>query len=170
MPRAYLPTSAFSSFGHQVGRPFYFGSKRTVEGKQYPIYCRKARAENDPICLNLTAPEEVVLDQNVLAEGFKYSRLGAYSPSPNGKYVAYLHDTEGDEFYSIHVRDIASGTELPGLEAIQDAYDTIAWGKTTNVLYYVTQDDANRPYRVYRFQYFILSLFTLFPCPFVLLL
>src|SRR5262245_37915378 len=39
----------------------YFYYSRTEQGKQYPIYCRKAGS--------LEAPEQVVLDMNALAAG-----------------------------------------------------------------------------------------------------
>ncbi len=45
----------------------YYYYARTEEGKAYPIYCRKKGS--------LDAPEEVLLDQNELAEGHEYFSL-----------------------------------------------------------------------------------------------
>src|SRR5271163_2074840 len=47
-----------------VKRDDYFYYARTEEGKAYGISCRKH--------LSLDAPEEILLDSNVLAEGQKY--------------------------------------------------------------------------------------------------
>ena len=55
---------------------FYYYT-RTQEGKQYPIYCRRKG--------NLQAPEEVILDQNELAQGLKFMSVGVFNPSDDGK-------------------------------------------------------------------------------------
>ena len=60
----------------------YFYYSRTEEGQQYPIYCRKKRV--------LTAPEEVVLDQNVLAQWQNCMSLSEFSPSDDGKLLGLL--------------------------------------------------------------------------------
>jgi protease II len=49
-----------------VKRDDYFYYTRTEEGKAYSIQCRKHGS--------LDAPEEILLDSNVLAEGQKYFR------------------------------------------------------------------------------------------------
>ena len=46
----------------------YWYYNRTEKGKNYPIHLRKQGS--------LTAPEEVVLDENALATGKKFSQLG----------------------------------------------------------------------------------------------
>jgi len=58
---------------------------RTEEGKQYPIYCRRHGS--------MEAPEEILLDENVLAEGHAYFRLGTFEVSPDHRRVAYAVDT-----------------------------------------------------------------------------
>ena len=61
-----------SSVPYRRGAYFYYS--RTERGKQYPIYCRKAGS--------LDAPEEVMLDLNVLAEGHPFFSLGSSAISP----------------------------------------------------------------------------------------
>src|SRR6266850_8082591 len=46
----------------------YFYYSRTVEGQQYPIFCRKHG--------NLNAPEQILLDLNELAKGQKFMSVG----------------------------------------------------------------------------------------------
>jgi len=58
----------------------YFYYTRTETGKQYPYYCRKKES--------LQAPEEILLDQNALAEGKTFCRIGAFSISPSSRSSA----------------------------------------------------------------------------------
>ena len=67
----------------------YFYYQRTVEGSQYPIFCRKHGS--------LDAAEEILLDQNELATGQPYCGIGDFKVSPNHQLLAYLLDTAGDE-------------------------------------------------------------------------
>ena len=51
------------------------------EGKQYPIYCRKRGS--------LDGSEQVLIDLNQLARGKSHMALGAFDPSPSGRYLSY---------------------------------------------------------------------------------
>ena len=55
----------------------------------------------------------LILDENALAEGFEYFRLGAFSVSRNGRLLAYSTDTNGSERYTIRVKDLETGELLP---------------------------------------------------------
>src|SRR5947209_18445025 len=55
----------------------YFYYSRTVEGQQYPIFCRKRES--------LNAPEQILLDVNAMAKGQKFMSVGAFVPSDDGK-------------------------------------------------------------------------------------
>ena len=113
---------------------------RTEAGKQYPIHCRRH--------LTLDAPEQVLLDQNQLAEGRAYFRLGAYRPSPDHRFLAYSTDSEGDERYTLVVKDLATGALLP--ERIDDSTYGVEWSNDGTTLFYVTLDHASRPWRLHR--------------------
>src|SRR5438876_8491349 len=69
----------------------YFYYTRTVEGKQYPIYCRKQGS--------VTAPEEILLDLNELAKGQKFMAVGSFAPSDDGTLLAYSTDNTGYRQY-----------------------------------------------------------------------
>ncbi|SVD26586.1 uncharacterized protein METZ01_LOCUS379440, partial [marine metagenome] len=62
----------------------YYYYTRTEEGKPYSIYCRKKGS--------LEAPEEVLLDVNVIGEGKEYVDIGVFAVSPNHKILAYSVD------------------------------------------------------------------------------
>ena len=126
---------------------------RSVEGQQYPIHCRVAvtPGELDPPSTEDGRPlpgEEILLDGNVLAEGKDFFALGTFDLSPDGRWLAYSTDFSGDERYTLQVKDLSTGTLLP--DAIPDTYYGSAWAADASALFYITVDDAWRPYRVWR--------------------
>src|SRR5687767_11384526 len=113
---------------------------RTEEGKQYPIHCRRRGS--------LEAREEIVLDQNELALGHAYFRLGAFRPSPDHRFLAYSTDSTGDERYTLVVKDLQACTLLP--DRIEDSTYGVEWSADGRHLFYVTLDHASRPWRLHR--------------------
>jgi oligopeptidase B len=122
-----------------VKRDEYFYYTRTEEGKQYSIQCRKKGA---------VGPEEILLDCNVLAEGHKYFRLGAFIASPSHRLLAYSVDFEGDEKYTVHVKNLHTGELLP--DEIPNTSYTVEWAADNATFFYTTLDEALRPYKVFR--------------------
>jgi oligopeptidase B len=123
-----------------VKRDDYFYYTRTEEGKAYSINCRKHGS--------LDAAEEILLDSNVLAEGQKYFRLGNFAVSPDHRLLAYSTDVEGDEAYSIFVKDLMSGHPLP--DRIANTYYTLEWANDNRTFFYTVLDETKRPYRAFR--------------------
>ena len=121
-------------------RDGYFYYSRTVEGKQYAIRCRKKGS--------LDAPEEILLDENQMAEGHKYFRVGNFSISPNHRLLAYSVDYDGDEAYTIHVKNLATGKLLA--DEIPNTYYSLEWGNDNATFFYTVLDPAKRPYKVFR--------------------
>ena len=73
------------------------------EGAQYRKHYRKAVAGGDA---------QLMLDENQLADGLEYFRLGAMSVSDNERYLAYSTDTNGSERYTARILDLATGKHL----------------------------------------------------------
>src|SRR5579863_7014432 len=121
-----------------VKRDEYFYYTRTEEGKQYAIHCRRKGP----------GAEEILLDCNLLAEGHKYFRLGAFIASPNHRLLAYSVDFEGDEKYTVRVKNLDTG-ELLGDEIPNTSY-TLEWAADNATFFYNTLDDALRPDKVFR--------------------
>lgn len=117
----------------------YFYYTRTEEGLQYDIHCRKKG--------NLDAEEEIILDENILAEGHDYFSIGDFEVSPDHRLLAYNVDTSGDERYTLFVKDLGSD-EL--LSDIIENTASIEWANDNRTLFYTTQDETKRPYRLYR--------------------
>ncbi len=131
----------------------YWYYSRTVEGSQYGIHCRRpvAPGETDPPIPADGAPlpgEEVLLDGNVLAEGHEFFALGTYDVSPDGSRLAYSVDYAGDERFTLQVKDLATGELLT--DSVPEVSYGSAWSADGSVLFYMTVDDAWRPYRVWR--------------------
>lgn len=72
----------------------YYYYSRTEEGKAYAIHCRKKDS--------LDATEEILIDENELAEGQDYFSLGIFQVSPNHQLLAYSVDINGSERYILH--------------------------------------------------------------------
>ena len=113
---------------------------RTEEGKDYPIYCRKQGS--------LDTQEEIILDQNKLAESYEYFSIGILSVSPNHNILAYSVDTSGAEQYTLFFLDLT--TRKLYAESIPNTYYSSAWGNDNQTFFYTKIDDTNRPYQLWR--------------------
>jgi oligopeptidase B len=112
---------------------------RTAKGRQYETWLRRRDEDG--------APEQVMLDLNALAEGKPFLQLGALEVSPDTALLAYSLDETGALDYTLRVRELASGRDLPvAIEQTEDA----AWGNDSRTLYYLTKDEAKRTHRVWR--------------------
>jgi oligopeptidase B len=117
----------------------FFYYSRTEKGKQYPIYCRRKGS--------LEAPEVVILDANELAREEKFFAFGDIEPSDDGNLLAYSTDVTGFREYTLFVKDLRTGALGP--EKIVRV-SSFAWAADNKTLYYVVDDEAKRPFRVYR--------------------
>ena len=117
----------------------YYYYSRTVKGRQYPIFCRKRGS--------LSAPEQVLLDENALGQGHRYSRVGARQVSPE-RLLAYTQDTTGSEWYTVHVKDLRTGRLLP--DAIDSVSYGLEWAADNRTLFFLRDNAAHRPYHVFR--------------------
>jgi oligopeptidase B len=117
----------------------YYYYSRTVEGQQYPIFARRKGS--------LDAPEEITLDLNELNKGHKYTALGVYAVSDDGNLLAYSVDHNGYREYLLRVKDLRTGKDLADdLGKVTSAF----WAPDNKTLFYVVEDAAKRPHRVFR--------------------
>jgi oligopeptidase B len=112
---------------------------RTVEGQQYPLYCRKS-VENPE--------EQILLDLNILAEGHSFLGLGIFEVSDDNSLLAYATDTTGFRQYTLVIKDLRSDTLLPfRVERVTSA----AWATDNRSLFYVVEDEVTkRSHQLYR--------------------
>jgi oligopeptidase B len=126
---------------------------RTVEGKQYQVHCRREVRPGEVIPpmaadgMPLDG-EEVLLDANEVAAGASFFSMGAFRLSPDQRWLAYSTDFSGDERFTMRVKDLTTGAMLP--DEIPGTYYGCAWSADGQYLFYVTVDEAWRPFRVWR--------------------
>ncbi len=132
-----------SSVPEKRGPYFYY--TRTEAGKQYPIFCRRKNSLDNP----LDGAEEILLDQNLLAEGKPFCSVGAFTVSPDGTRLAYSLDVEGTEVYTVYIKDLTNAVLYP--EAIGNTFSSVyyhtgvEWANDSRTIFYLTLDVAQRP-------------------------
>ena len=119
----------------------YFYYTRLVEGKNYPIYARKRGS--------VSAPEEIMIDANALAEGKTTFLIRAWEVSSGEDLLAFAADTTGGRVSSIRFKNLRTGELLPDI--VPRAIGGIAWAEDNRTLFYTKPDSVSvRPYQVYR--------------------
>jgi oligopeptidase B len=128
------------SVPYRLGEWFY--TTRTVEGRQYPIHCRRHAVDPDlNSAFDPSQPEEVILDVNRLAEGKPFMAVGALSISPDGNLLAYSTDPTGYRQYTYHIRDLRSGEDLPDTA---ERVGSLTWAADSRTLFYSTEDATTK--------------------------
>jgi oligopeptidase B len=120
---------------------------RTLEGSSYAIHCRRPATAPEG-AEDAHDEEQVILDENRLAEGHDYLAVGNLAVSPDHRWLAYSTDTDGSERYTMRFRDLVDGGESP--EEIADTTYGVAWANDNRTLFYVRVDQAMRPYQLWR--------------------
>ena len=108
----------------------YYYYTRYEKGKQYPIYCRKKE--------NLEAKEEVLIDANIMSEGYDYFRVGDIEISPDDKVMAYSIDTLSRRIYTIYFMNLE--TREVHKENIKNTSGSITWANNSKTLFYNLKD------------------------------
>ena len=122
--------------------------RRYEEGREYEIHCRRPLADgSEP-----DAPaddEQVILDVNRVAAGHEFCQVASRPVSPGGELLAYAVDTVGRRQYTIRVRDLATGEDLP--DVIAAVTSNVAWAADGKAFFYARHDPTTlRPYQVLR--------------------
>ncbi len=120
----------------KIGEYYYYN--RTEKGKDYKIRCRKYR--------NLDAEEEIILDENELAEGQEYLEIGGFELSPDYKFLAYATDTSGYETFDIYIKNLETGELLE--DRVKGVGGDVQWSNDGKEIYYCELDEVHRSYAV----------------------
>ncbi|PSO14002.1 S9 family peptidase [Bradyrhizobium sp. MOS003] len=113
--------------------------RRFREGGQHELFGRMPRDGGDG---------EIVLDGDALAEDQKYFKFGGSRHSHDHKMQAWSADTKGSEYFSIRVRDWASGKDFDDL--VEETDGGVVWAADCKSFFYVRLDDNHRPMQVWR--------------------
>ena len=110
---------------------------KTETGKNYPVVMRR---KGDV--------EQVVLDENAMAEGHDFFSVTQWAVSPGGGLLAWLEDTTGYEHATLRILDLETGDAVD--EPIEEvgAFD-LAWLDDES-LFYTRYDASSRPDSVHR--------------------
>jgi oligopeptidase B len=130
---------------------WYYG--RTEEGKNYGIHCRRPATDPDqlPPAGEPGTDEQILLDENVLAEGHDYFSVGTAVVSSDHSLLAYGTDTAGDERYELRFQSLSPSKETgPAPEVVTDTGYGLAWSSDSTMVFYTRLDDAMRPYQLWR--------------------
>ena len=103
------------------------------EGKEYRKYYRRPVSGGDAV---------LILDENTLAEGHDYFRLGAFSVSKNGRYLAFSSDTDGSERFTARFKDLQTGAMLP--DEIPGTLTGLTWVMDDKAVVYGRANDQWR--------------------------
>ncbi len=119
------------SVPYKLGGHWYF--TRSEEGKQYPTYLRSKTQDGKDA--------EVLLDQNAMAEGYKYFAISSFEPSDDGNMLAYATDTTGYRQYTLQIKDLKTGKMLPDkIERVT----SIEWSPDGKYLFYGQEDPVSK--------------------------
>ena len=115
-----------------VFRNGYYYYTRTDDGKQYYKYCRKKG--------NLSAPEEILLDVDKMAEGYPYYSVTGFSVSPNNNKLIYGEDVVSRRLYKLYIKDLRTG-EVKDL-GISNTTGGAVWAADNKNIFYTAKNPA----------------------------
>ncbi|THD81637.1 MAG: S9 family peptidase [Phenylobacterium sp.] len=113
---------------------------RYEKGAQHPRHVRRPRGREDG--------EQLLLDEEALSQGKAYFNVAAASHSPDHALYAWAADEQGSEYYTIRVKDLATGEVVGG--PIESAYGDFAISPDGQWIFWVWRDENARPAKVFR--------------------
>ncbi len=126
----------------------YWYYTRYEEGKEYAINCRKP-AGDEVKYGDCTGAEEVLLDQNELAEGFDYFAVGGMGVSDDNRLMAFGVDTVSRRQYTVRFKDLTTGEMLA--DEIPLTTGGATWAADNKTVFYTRKDPQTlRSFQVYR--------------------
>ena len=110
----------------------YYYYSRTETGKQYFKYCRKKGS--------LSAPEEILLDVDQMAEGKAYYAATGFSISPDNSKLIFGVDDVSRRQYSLFLKDLNTGkiTDL----GIKNTEGNAVWAADNKTIFYTAKNDV----------------------------
>src|SRR5438270_3789393 len=91
---------------------------------------------------------QIVLDGDQLAAQQEYFKFGGTMHSPDHRLEAWSADIKGSEYFSIRVRDWASGADRD--DVVEETDRSMVWTKDCKSFFYVKLDENHRPMQVWR--------------------
>ncbi|WP_394176151.1 S9 family peptidase [Thalassotalea litorea] len=118
----------------------YTYQSKFVTGGEYRIYSRTKIGETQ---------EQVLLDENKLAEGKDYYATGSLSVSPDNQLLAYSEDLLSRRVYTIKFKNIHTGDTFD--DELTGTNGQIIWANDSNTVFYTKKDPQTLlGFQVYR--------------------
>ncbi|MEO1475750.1 MAG: S9 family peptidase, partial [Pseudomonadota bacterium] len=117
---------------------------RYREGGEYPIFARRDAAR----AFDEEAPETILFDGDEEAKGSTYFHIGGIGHSPDHKWLAFAIDRQGSEFYTLKVRNIETGEELPF--EVDKTTGGLVWNAGSDAIYWVERNENGRSCAVHK--------------------
>ncbi len=108
----------------------YYSYVKYESEKEYPVYYRKKGS--------LDAPEEMLLDVNLLADGKPYCSVSGVNVSPDGTILSYGVDYVSRRRYTLNFVDLTTGEPLA--ETIENTTGSVTWANDSKTFFYVEKD------------------------------
>ncbi|WP_441230702.1 S9 family peptidase [Tardiphaga sp. 215_C5_N2_1] len=108
------------------------------EGGQHELFGRMPRDGGEAT---------IVLDGDRLAADHKYFKFGGARHSPDHALEAWSADVKGSEYFTIRVRDWATGSDLD--DVVEETDGGVVWTLDCKSFFYVKLDDNHRPMQVW---------------------
>lgn len=116
----------------------YWYYSRYDQNSQYALYCRKKGVT--------TAPEEILMDVNKLAEGHQIYIVRGRSISRDNNWMAFAEDTTGNRRSNTYFKNLQTGAFSN--EIIPNTSGSFAWSNDNKSVYYIVNDQTVRPYKL----------------------
>ena len=100
---------------------------RFETGSEYPIHARRAATPS--------APEEILVDDNLAARGHEFYQTGALEVSPDNELLAWAEDTVGRRQFVVRFRNLKTGESYA--DRLLNAEPDIAWANDNRTIVYV---------------------------------
>lgn len=117
--------------------PFAYGTSYKTGG-QHPRFFRTAREGG---------AEAILLDGDKEAKGAAYFRIGGVDHSGDHARLLWGYDDKGSEFYTLRVRDVASGTDIA--DVVADTGGGGVWDAPGTGFFYTRLDENHRPSQIF---------------------
>lgn len=108
----------------------YFYYRRTETGKQYYKLCRKKGS--------LSAPEEILLDVDAMAEKHAYYSIAGAAVSPDNNWLVFGEDTVSRRQYTVMVKNLATGVITP--QGIANTSSDYVWAADNKTIFYISNN------------------------------
>lgn len=117
--------------------PFAYGTSFVTGGEQ-PRYFREPRDGGE---------RKMLLDGDKEAEGKPYFQLAGIDHSSDHARGLWGYDDKGSEYYTLRVRDLATGEDLA--DRIENTGGGGAWAPDGKSFFYTVLDDNHRPSKIF---------------------